>query len=755
MVAIRHTPTTVCAMFLALAFSWSAAAQADVSAPLYGRPSALEGHLAAKGTTEHEWSNVELNGIVGDGDALLTEPGSLVEIELPRDLFFRLGSATQLDIVSVGDARYRLLAGSAYVVSTAPGESVTGIETPSCDIVVGGGSVARIEVSETGTARVYAMEGYVEVLGEGDSSVELRPQSALTVSPEGAFAGLEPMAQALVDDLSQFHLARTAALARKGLPEPAPYDVVGARDLATSGDWVLEEEVRYWKPSVVGASWRPYYDGSWRYMVSVGWCWVPRYSFEYVTCHYGYWHYSYRHGWLWRPNWVWRPARVAWVVLDDGICWAPVDIHYHPIVRYRPGASVSFGLTIHDDDWDLSLGLWCFGRFDDFHRDRPHYTVVKKELVIRDGVINIGNSRPVSNIDHLNIVRPEVFRRGPRYTIARDDFVRFREREVAVERRRERRPERLEPRLADLRGWSRRDDAGPGRGQRDSGRQAGPDRGRLPFEVREDAGRFGGTGLGVDDRGRDRPEGPGRPGGAPSRTIGTDRSNRIVDRSEPERNRPQRTLRLDAVLSRSEGATEQRAEPSRSGAELRREALERLRERRDSDGPASDRESRGRTLDLLRDRSSNRNATTGRPSIRRETPADDIRSDRERAFESIRQHIEGSRSNPAEHDTTRSRPELPSLLVRRQGPSLQQSVPSPDRDSSSSPSSRRSGFLSGILGGSSRSRVSSSSSGSSRSGGRSRLTEQKPLSGHVFLPRDGARDSRTSEMRATSKIERP
>lgn len=725
MAAIKHIAKRLCVIALALALSWSPAAQADDSAPLYGRPSALEGRLAVKGTTEQEWSNVELNGIVGDGDALLTEPDSLAEIELPRDLFFRLGGSTQLEIVSVGDARYRLLVGSAYVVSQAPAEIVTGVETPSCDIVVGGGSVARIEVSEAGTARIHAVEGYVEVLGEGGSSVALRRELVLTVSPEGGFAGLGPMAPVLADELAQFHLARTAALAGKVLPEPAPYDVVGTRDLAASGDWVVEEEVRYWKPRVVGASWRPYYDGSWRHMVSVGWYWVPRYSFEYVTCHYGYWHRSHRHGWLWRPSWVWSPARVAWVVVDDGICWAPVDIYHHPIVSYRPVAPVSFRFSIGDGDWDLSLGLWCFGRFDDFHRDRPHYTVVRKEVVIRDGMINIGNSRLVNNIDHLNIVRPEVGRRGPRYTIARDDFVRFREREVAVERRRERRPEGLETRLADLRGRSRRDDAGANRGQGDRGRQsAGPDRGRPPLEARQDAGRFGGARPGIDDRGRNRSEGPGRPEGALSRTIGSDRSGRVVDRPEPEGDRPQRTLRLGAILNRPEGVAERRAEPSRSGVELRREALERLRERRGSDEPASDRESLGQTFNLLRDRSSSRDATTERPSIRRQTLGKDIRSGPERALESILQRVESSRSNAAELDRTRRRLELPSLQLRRQEPSLQLRVPSLRRKSSSSSSSGRSGFLSGILGGSSRNRASSSSPSSSTSGGRSRLRER-------------------------------
>jgi len=721
MAAIKHIAKRLCVIALALALSWSPVAQADDPAPLYGRPSALEGRLAVKGTTEQEWSNVELNGIVADGDALLTEPGSLAEIELPRDLFFRLGGSTQLEIVSVGDARYRLLVGSAYIVSQAPEEIVTGVETPSCDIVVGGGSVARIEVSETGTARIHAVEGYVEVLGEGGSSVDLRRELVLTVSPEGGFAGLGPMAPVLADELAQFHLARTAALAGKVLPEPAPYDVVGTRDLAASGDWVLEDEVRYWKPRVVSASWRPYYDGSWRHMVSVGWYWVPRHSFEYVTCHYGYWHHSHRHGWLWRPSWVWSPARVAWVVVDDGICWAPVDIHRRPIVRHRPVAPVSFRFTIGDGDWDLSLGLWCFGRFDDFHRDRPHYTVVKKKVVIRDGMINIGSSRPVNNINHLNIVRPNVFRRGPHYTIARDDFVRFRDRGVAVERRRERRPDRLEPRLADLRGRSRRDGAGASRGHGDRARQAGPDRGRPPLEARQDAGRFDRPRPGADDRSRDRSEGPGRPEGAPSRIIGSERAGRVVDRPEPEGDRPQRTLRLGSVLNRSEGVADRRAEPSRNGSELRREAMERLRERRVSDEPASERESGGRMLDLLRGRRSRRDAATERPSIKREAPADDIRSGRERALESILQRIESSRSNAAERDRTRRRLELPSLQLRRQGPSSQRSAPSLRRNSPSSSSSGRSGFLSSILGGSSRKRASSSSSGS---GGRSRLTER-------------------------------
>jgi len=412
MIALTEGIARSCVLLFALLLSQNTPLSGDEVEPLYGRVSAIEGNLMVKGAREDQWSYSDVNGIVGDDDALLTDGESLAEIEMPGQVFLRLGKATGLDVVSVREGQYRLWKGKAYVSVSDGDERIVAVETPVCAVVLVGKGLVRIEVQDEGAVRVYSFKGCIEVIGAGESSLSLGSNLKLDVDSEGCFVGLEAVAGPMTDELARWHRTREACLVARALPDFIPPETVGARDLVGCGQWVVEDEVRYWRPEV-DVSWRPYYAGVWRYAGAVGWCWVPRYSFEYATCHYGTWRYSFRYGWLWRPRWRWRPAHVAWVVLDDCIFWTPLDWHCRPVVACE-APHFSCRLSI-GDHFTLHYGSWCYAPVRYFCSERPCYRIVNHQTIIKDSTINIHNIRKAviaRNIDHIEHIRPKRLARG-------------------------------------------------------------------------------------------------------------------------------------------------------------------------------------------------------------------------------------------------------------------------------------------------------------------------------------------------------
>ncbi len=384
-----------------------AAAEEEGPDPVFGRVSAMEGNLLIQGADDDDWSLAELNAIVADGDTVLTEEDALAELEMPERVFLRPGHASGLDVVSIAEHQYRLWEGSLYVgLGEVPGRVVS-VETESSVLVLGGEAHARLDIGEDGRVTVHALSGDIEVVGADGSTVAMRPNFRLRVSPEGAFVGLDAMDQVLADGPAQWHLQREAELAGTALPEFVPPHAVGVHELARAGDWIEVDGVRYWRPKTVEETWRPYYVGVWRYHRPVGYYWVPRYSFEYVTCHYGYWHHSAHYGWIWRPSWRRRPARVAWVVVSDGVMWAPIDYYHRPVVYYAPPpprVSVSVGVSVGRPS-GVSVGFWLHAPFDRFY-GTTSISIVSRRTVVQDRVIIVDRGRFVRDIRTVRRLHP-------------------------------------------------------------------------------------------------------------------------------------------------------------------------------------------------------------------------------------------------------------------------------------------------------------------------------------------------------------
>ena len=127
--------------------------------------------------------------------------------------------------------------------------------------------------------------------------------------------------------------------------------------LTPYGEWLEVDPGFYaWRPTHVGADWRPYMYGRWAW-TDYGWYWVSNEPFGWAVFHYGRWYFDDNYGWLWIPDRTWAPAWVEWRYNDDYLGWAPLP----------PYASFSLHVGIRfTTRWFAPYRYWNFVRYRSF-----------------------------------------------------------------------------------------------------------------------------------------------------------------------------------------------------------------------------------------------------------------------------------------------------------------------------------------------------------------------------------------------------
>jgi hypothetical protein len=111
--------------------------------------------------------------------------------------------------------------------------------------------------------------------------------------------------------------------------------------LSPYGRWVYTPAYgEIWYPTVVAATWQPYLDGEWAY-TDCGWTWVSNDPFGPDPFHYGTWVWVDSYGWCWVPGYVWGPAWVTWAYTDFDIGWAPLPPSFVLSVSGYSGPAVT------------------------------------------------------------------------------------------------------------------------------------------------------------------------------------------------------------------------------------------------------------------------------------------------------------------------------------------------------------------------------------------------------------------------------
>jgi len=119
--------------------------------------------------------------------------------------------------------------------------------------------------------------------------------------------------------------------------EDTTMDVGMFHDLDGYGQWFERDPYGWvWRPTAV-IDWQPFTRGHWIW-TSYGWMWVDYDPWGWATSHYGYWYSDFTLGWVWVPDYTWSPVQCDWMLYGDYIGWSPVS---------PPGAS-------YKEPWDGS-----------------------------------------------------------------------------------------------------------------------------------------------------------------------------------------------------------------------------------------------------------------------------------------------------------------------------------------------------------------------------------------------------------------
>jgi hypothetical protein len=99
-------------------------------------------------------------------------------------------------------------------------------------------------------------------------------------------------------------------------------DIGMFNELDYYGQWYqLQPYGWVYRPTVV-MDWQPFTHGHWIW-TQYGWMWVDYDPWGWATSHYGYWTQDFTLGWIWVPDYTWSPVQCQWMSYGDYIGWAP------------------------------------------------------------------------------------------------------------------------------------------------------------------------------------------------------------------------------------------------------------------------------------------------------------------------------------------------------------------------------------------------------------------------------------------------
>lgn len=267
------------------------------------------------------------------GDRLRAEAGR-AEVLLGDGSALHLDERTTVDVN--GDNVVRLLEGRLVVFAEGGAGSLQ-VDTAPGSVRIDGSGEVRIALLNDGQRSgldVAVVRGIASIVTDGgETPVEAGQQVVLY---EGDYPSA-PMAfnSARAD---AFYLWSQALLdSRRGTTSasylPAELNVY-ANSFDQGGSWSYLAPYGYvWYPTVA-ATWRPYYDGRWRfYGGGYGWNFIGRQRWGYPTHHYGRWGLNAGR-WYWMPSRGWSSAWVHWAVAPGYVGWCPLGWNNRPVLGF-------------------------------------------------------------------------------------------------------------------------------------------------------------------------------------------------------------------------------------------------------------------------------------------------------------------------------------------------------------------------------------------------------------------------------------
>jgi hypothetical protein len=253
-----------------------------------------------------------------DGDIVRTRNGR-AEIVFGDGTLLHLAHDSELEILA--DEHLRLISGRAIIRLSHAAARPYVVDTPASSVRLDSEGEYGITTDRLARLEVAVTRGAAHVI---DSSTwTVRGGQRITMTAAGTRPLIESFNTARWDAFAQWAADRTHGVAASSSAAQLPYQLRPyAAVLDHYGRWdYLAPHGYVWVPSV-GASWRPYYDGSWSF-TRYGWTWRGRERWAWPTHHYGRWGFTGA-AWYWVPATAWAPAWVSWSIAPGYVSWAPL-----------------------------------------------------------------------------------------------------------------------------------------------------------------------------------------------------------------------------------------------------------------------------------------------------------------------------------------------------------------------------------------------------------------------------------------------
>jgi hypothetical protein len=299
----------------------------------------VEGTAALSHAGEEEWLEAVLNLPVFEGDRLVLQEDSRVEVEFDEGSFLRLGPNTDLTIrrFTAEGLEIELMLGAVILRAASPGWTLHGGELT---MAIGEPGLYRLDADEAGGVHFAVRRGAAEV--SGVLSASLGGGQALSYEdPERHW-----ISQTYVkDDLDFWSDRRDARTVARHSAAQLGGHYAGVHELDRHGDWGYHAPYGLvWWPHV-GYGWGPFRTGRWVHFSRWGWTWVSHEPWGWLPFHRGHWAFVPSFGrWCWVPGRLthWSPAAVHFFFGKGFVGWAPRTLGVH----WAGGAGGAFGRGI-------------------------------------------------------------------------------------------------------------------------------------------------------------------------------------------------------------------------------------------------------------------------------------------------------------------------------------------------------------------------------------------------------------------------
>ncbi len=326
-----------------------------------------------------DWEEAQKNATLVTGDRVYARDGSRATVAFTGRNYARLDSGSALDVLSLTDRRTQLALrnGSAiFDVGELADDELFEVATPNGAFGFDEPGLYQLGIGDDGNTWISVLSGLAQVVGLAGTGQVSRGEMLTLVGQAASQILLSKLAPdyaaGIVDDYYDYrypdvydgrYSSYDAYLddpyyynsnIRSVSYDYVPYDIPGAYDLDTYGDWTdIDGYGRCWSPRV-DTNWVPYRNGYWDTGSIYGPTWISQEPWGWVPYHYGRWAYVNNRQWVWVPERVEQPVyapalvafvpitqsrQIGWVPLAPGEAYLPrcYDANFQPQYFASPG----------------------------------------------------------------------------------------------------------------------------------------------------------------------------------------------------------------------------------------------------------------------------------------------------------------------------------------------------------------------------------------------------------------------------------